>query len=264
MRKHFLLSVTLAVAATSYASAEPNNTPVLQFGPGGWTHPFGGRFPPVQGSAIPISQDPGHVFVNPQASFQIADLTNPNLKPWAAEAMRKDIAEIDAGKIQFSPNSSCIPSGVPMYLLMTGPFYILQTPKKVTILEQQTQQARHIYLDVNHSKDVKPSWFGESVGHYEGDSLVVDTVGLNTRTIIDYYGTPHTEKLHVVERWHLIDAGNMLEVNITVDDPDTFYRPWQTYKRYQRGQRPLGEEICSENNTNLFDYHMPVADWPDF
>jgi hypothetical protein len=60
------------------------------------------------------------------------------------------------------------------------------------------------------------------------------------------------------------DGGNMLEVNITVDDPDTFYRPWKTYQRYQRGQRPLAEFICAENNQNLFDYHMPVAEKPDF
>jgi hypothetical protein len=94
--------------------------------------------------------------------------------------------------------------------------------------------------------------------------LVVDTIGMNTRSVVDSFRTPHTEKLHVVERWHLIDGGNMLEVNITVDDPDTFYRPWQTYQRYQRGQRPLAEFICAENNQILFDYHMPVADKLDF
>jgi hypothetical protein len=60
------------------------------------------------------------------------------------------------------------------------------------------------------------------------------------------------------------NGGNMLEVNIMVDDPDTFHRPWQTYQRYQRGRQPLVEFICAENNTNLFDYHMPVADKPDF
>jgi len=119
-------------------------------------------------------------------------------------------------------------------------------------------------LNEPHSANVKPSWLGESVGHYEGDTLVVDTIGLNTKTVVDSFRTPHTEKLHVVERWHLIDGGNMLEVNITVDDPDTFHRPWQTYQRYQRGLRPLAEFICAENNQNLFDYHMPVADKPDF
>jgi hypothetical protein len=68
----------------------------------------------------------------------------------------------------------------------------------------------------------------------------------------------------VEERWHLIDGGNTLEVNITVDDPDTFHRPWRTYQRYRYVPRPLVEDICAENNTNLFDYHIPVADRPDF
>jgi hypothetical protein len=126
------------------------------------------------------------------------------------------------------------------------------------------QEIRHIYLTDKHSPNVKTSWYGESIGHYEGDTLVVDTIGLNSRTMVDTFRTPHTEKLHVVERWHLIDGGNMLEVNITVDDPDTFHRPWQTYQRYQRSQRLLAEFICAENNQIVFDYHMPVADKPDF
>jgi hypothetical protein len=252
------------LSALTPATAQSNGVPNLQSGPGGWTHPFGGDFPSVQGSASPVHQDPGHRFVNAQANFRIGDVSNPNLKPWARDLMKKDNDEVDAGKVQFSANSSCVPSGIPMLLLMAGPFYVLQTPTKVVIVEQQTQQARHVYLNVPHMANIKPSWFGDSVGYYEGDTLVIDTVGLNTRTFVDYYGTPHGEKLHVVERWHLIDGGNMLEVNLAVEDPDTFYWPWRSYQRYQRGQRPMGEEICSENNTNLFDYHMPVADKPDF
>jgi hypothetical protein len=178
--------------------------------------------------------------------------------------MKKDNDEIDAGKIQFTANSSCLPTGVPMFMLVPGPFYFLQTPTKVVIVEESAHQPRYIYLNQPHSANVKPSWLGESVGHYEGDTLVVDTIGLSTKTVVDSFRTPHTEKLHVVERWHLIDGGNMLEVNITVDDLDTFYRPWQTFQRYQRGQRPLAEFICAENNQILFDYHMPVADKPDF
>ena len=96
------------------------------------------------------------------------------------------------------------------------------------------------------------------------DTLVVDTIGLNDKTFVDSYRTPHTDKLHIVERWHLIDRGNGLEVNITVDDPDTFVQPWQTYQRYERNDRPLGEFICQENNTNLFDYHMPIAEKAHF
>jgi hypothetical protein len=260
----FLLVVGSALGLAAPAAAQSTSVPNLQSGPGGWTHPFGGAFPPVQGSALPVRQDPGHPFVNPVQSFRFGDLSNPNLKQWAKEIIKKDNDEIDAGKIQFTPNSSCVPAGVPLFMLLPGPFYLLQTPTKVVMLEEQTQKARHIFLNVPHSANVKPSWYGESVGHYEGDTLVVDTIGLNTRTMVDTFRTPHTEKLHVVERWHLIDGGNMLEVNITVDDPDTYYWPWQTYQRYQRSQRAFTEFICAENNQIVFDYHMPVADKPDF
>jgi hypothetical protein len=257
-------ALALVPALIAPAMAQTNYVPNLQSGPGGWTHPFGGDFPAVQGSAIPVRQDPSHPFVNTVVNFHFGDILNPNLKQWAKDVMKQDNDEIDAGKIQFTANSSCLPSGVPVFDLLPGPFYLLQTPTKVMILEEQGHEVRHIHLNVPHSADVKPSWYGESVGRYEGDTLVADTIGLNTKTVVDSFRTPHTEKLHVVERWHLIDGGNMLEVNITVDDPDTFHQPWQTYQRYQRGQRPLAEFICAENNTNLFDYHMPVADKPDF
>jgi hypothetical protein len=257
-------ALALVSAPAAPAAAQTSYAPSFQSGPGGWTHPFGGEFPPVRGSAIPVRQDPGHPFVNAVQSFRFGDISNPNLKQWAKNVMKKDNDEIDAGKIQFTANSSCLPTGVPMFMLVPGPFYFLQTPTKVVIVEESGHQARYIYLNEPHSANVKPSWLGESVGRYEGDTLVVDTIGLNTKTVVDSFRTPHTEKLHVVERWHLIDGGNMLEVNITVDDPDTFYRPWQTYQRYQRGQRPLAEFICAENNQTLFDYHMPAADKPDF
>jgi len=115
-----------------------------------------------------------------------------------------------------------------------------------------------------HSPNPRPSWYGESVGHYEGDTLVIDTVGLNDKTFLDNYRTPHTEKLHVTERWKLIDGGKTLEVNVRVEDPDAFNEPWSAILRYDRVQQPMLEEICAENNQHLFDYHIPVANKPDF
>ena len=105
---------------------------------------------------------------------------------------------------------------------------------------------------------------GESVGHYEGDTLVVDTIGQNTRLPVDVYRTPHTEKLHVVERWKVVDDGKMMEASFTVDDPDAFYQPWSATRQYRRVQEPMNEEVCAENNQHLFDYHIPVASKPDF
>jgi hypothetical protein len=248
------------------ASAQPATPPDLSGGEGGWVHPRGAGFQPVQGSPSPVRQDPGHPFVGGQ-SYRIGDLTNPNLKQWVKELMKKDTDEIDAGKIAFQATSSCVPSGIPNMFSPPNPLQIIQGPKEVLMIKEGGTEVRHVYLDVPHSANPKPSWYGESVGHYEGDTLVVDTIGQNTKTVVDAYRTPHTEKLHVVERWHTIDGGKGLEVNITVDDPDTFNQPWSTYVRHQRGQEPFNiEDVCSENNLNfgLFDYHMPVATKPDF
>ena len=256
-----LVPAVFSANAAQRAEIVPN----LQSGPGGWQHPCGGEFPPVAGSATPVRQDPSQPFVTPQQSWRIGDLTNPNLKQWAKDVMKKDNDDIlYHGKIQFTANSSCLPAGVPVFDLLPGPHFVVQAAKEVIFLEEQGQQVRHIYLDVPHSANVRPSWYGESVGHYEGDTLVIDTIGVSTKTMVDSYRTPHTEKLHIVERWRRIDGGNGLEVNLTVDDPDTFVQPWQTYQRYQRIDQPLGEFICQENNTNLFDYHMPTAERPDF
>jgi hypothetical protein len=100
------------------------------------------------------------------------------------------------------------------------------------------QEVRRVYLDVPHTANPKPSWYGESVGYYEGDALVIDTIGQNDKTFIDNYRTPHTEKIHVVERWRLIDGGKMLEVNVRIEDPDTFKEPWSAIQRYRRVQQP--------------------------
>ena len=155
--------------------------------------------------------------------------------------------------------------GVPVFLLFGGqPIYFVQSPKEVLMIYEGDQQIRRIYLNAPHSKNPKPSWYGESVGHYEGDTLVVDTIGMNNKTVVDSYRTPHTEKLHVTERWRLVNGGKTLEANIVVDDPDTFVQPWSSVQRYQRGEQTLSEEVCAENNQHLFDYHIPVAAKSDF
>ena len=126
------------------------------------------------------------------------------------------------------------------------------------------QQVRHVYLDVPHSVNPKPSWYGESVGHYEGDTLVVDTIGLNDKTFVNSFRTPHTDKLHVVERFKLVSGGKAMQVDITFDDPDAFNAPWSVMQIYDRVLSPMDEEICAENNEHLFEYHIPVANKPDF
>jgi hypothetical protein len=159
--------------------------------------------------------------------------------------------------------------------------FFVQTPKEVLIIWRGDQQVRHIYLDVPHSANPTPSWYGESVGHYEGDTLVVDTVGLNTKTFVDNYRTPHTEQLHVVERFHMIDGGKTMVVDVHIEDPGAFTTPWNAVQRFARWDKGTlldkGESICAEsaaydyfNTGNYGATHVselapiPQADEPDF
>ncbi len=229
-----------------------------------------GDFEPIPGRVPPLTSDPKYPYVpngtGRQPTYRIADLTNPNLKPWAKEVMRKDNDEVLAGKIGFTPSQSCLPSGVPDFLALGGnmnPYWFLQTPKEVWIMRSADSQVRRIYLDVPHSSNPKPSWYGESVGHYEGDTLVVDTIGLNSKTYVDNYRTPHTEKLHVVERWRMVNDRKTLEATVTVEDPETYFEPWSGVRRFRRVAQQYAEDICAENNQH-FDYKIPVTNKPDF
>jgi hypothetical protein len=130
---------------------------------------------------------------------------------------------------------------------------------------------RHIHLTDKHSENLKPSWYGESIGRYEGDTLVVDTIGLNDRTFVDGFGTPHTKELHVIERFRLIDDGKVMEANVQVEDPGAFTMPWSAIQRFRLfneasrkipverlaqlatpAEGPLTEAICAENPNSFF------------
>jgi hypothetical protein len=226
-------------------------------------------FVAVPGGPRPVSNDLAHPYVlngipGAQPTYRVADLNNPNLKPWAKERMKKANDDVLAGKIGYTARSSCMPAGVPGFMMfVVEPIFFVQALKEVLMIFEGDQQIRRIHLDVPHSENPTPSWYGDSVGHYEGDTLVIDTVGLNDKTTVDNFRTPHSEKLHVVERWKLTDGGNVLEVTIRIEDPDTFYEPWSAIQRYRRVQRPMHEEVCAENNAQ-FEYHTPVADKPNF
>jgi hypothetical protein len=261
--------LTVLAGAAFTAAAQPAaSIPDFSSNQAAWQTPNGTGFIEVPGSAAPLRQDPAHPFVGngqgKQPTYRIADLSHPNLKQWVKDAMKKDNDEVLAGKIAFTARQSCMPAGVPNYMLFGGPFYFVQSPKEVLILFEGDAQVRRIYLDVPHSAKPKPSWYGESVGHYEGDTLVVDTIGLNNKTVVDNYRTPHTDKLHVTERWKMVNDGKTLEVAMTIEDPDTYNQPWQAIRRYGRVKGTMAEEICAENNQHLFDYGIPQANKPDF
>jgi hypothetical protein len=263
-------SILFAGAFAAAAAAPSPSPPDFSSNQASWQGGNGVNFTPVPGAVGPVMNDPAHPHYSNgearrlgiQPTYRIADLSNPNIKQWAKDVMKKDNDEVLAGKIAYTPGSSCKPAGVPTFMLDGGPFYFVQTPKEVLIIASEDSQVRHVYMDVPHSKTIKPSWYGESVGHYEGDTLVIDTIGLNT--FVDHFRTPHSEKLHVVERWRMINAGKTMEVEVSVDDPDTFYKPWKGTVRWDRVQQPMTEYICVEGNLQLFDYGVPKADKPDF
>jgi len=267
-----ILVVVGAAPIVQAVAQQKAAAPDFSSGNVGWvglngTGPF---FEAVPGRLPPVANDPAHHFVpnlvGRQPTYRIADLSNPNLKPWVKERMKKDNDEVLAGKIAFTAGSSCMPAGVASFMAYGGPnpLYFLQTPNEVWMIVSSNQQIRRVYLDVPHSTNPKPSWYGESVGHYEGNTLVIDTIGQNDKTFVDVYRTPHTENLHVVERWRIVDGGRMMEATFTVEDADAFYQPWSGMRRYRRVQQEMNEDICAENNQHLFDYHIPVAGQPDF
>jgi hypothetical protein len=268
-----LLLSGAALVAMAGASAQTSAS-IPNFAPdgAGWETANGTDFIAVPGSPPINKQDPTYPYVGngqairegKQPTYRVADLSNPNIKQWAKDIMQKDSDEVKKGKIAFTPGQSCVPWGVPYVSLSGGPFYFVQTPKIVYIIEEGDRQTRHVYMDQPHSANLKPTWYGESVGRYEGDTLVVDTIGFNTKTFVDNYRTPHSDKLHVVERYRMIEGGKKLELHMTVEDPETYNQPWQAIRRYDITKDELGENICQEGNFVLFDYGIPVANKPDF
>jgi hypothetical protein len=244
-------------------------------GTGAWVpdRPTGDDFLPPPSGPGPVMSPKDRPYVpngiGQQSTYRVADLSNPILKPWAAAQMKKANDAVLEGKVPYITRERCWPAGVPGFIVYTRtqPIFFLQTPKQVVIINELNHQYRHIYLDVPHTADPKPSWYGESVGRYEGDELVVDTIGLNDRTFVDNYRTPHTDRIHVVERFKLIESGKILQAHVTVDDPGAFNMPWSAIQRWRRANRPLTELMCAENNVDFFDYEtvpIPQASKPDF
>jgi hypothetical protein len=185
------------------------------------------------------------------------DFNNPILQPWAREIVKKN-AESEIGREHvYTADDSCWPSGVPQVVNLLEEIQFLQAKDRVVIIYQRDHQVRWIWLDRDHSANPAPSWYGESVGHYEGDTLVVDTVGLKTHkmSVVDPFGTPHTDKLHVVERYQLFSTpfGNGLEITVEVDDPGAFTAPWKGTAEYRQNPAvtELKEVVCAENNRSF-------------
>ena len=267
-----MAGLLVGAASTAQAQVATKAPPDFSAGNAGWVT-IGTDWVALPGSPPPVTFDPAHPYVGnntgKQPTFRVADIDNPNLTQFAKDALRKANDEVLRGKAMYARESRCWATGVPAFLLNPGgPTYWVQTPERITMIWQMDHQVRHVYLNVPHSANPKPSWYGESVGHYDGDALVVDTIGQNTQTFIDNYRTPHSEQLHVVERYHLVQGGKTLQAEVTIEDPAVFIKPLQVMHRWRRMEGTIVESTCAEGEmANPFKQDVepiPTASKSDF
>ena len=182
----------------------------------------------------------------------------PPMTPWGKErylAAKPSYGPraVDASTDYVNPTTGkdvgCLPPGVPRIYIQPFLFEIVQTPGRVIELFEFDHHMRQIFTDGRqHPKDPDHTWMGDSIGWYEGDTLVVDTIGLNDRTWIDRGGLPHSDQLHVIERIRR-PSSNALEVNITIDDPKAYPKTWSGYRNFKlRPTWNIAEFICADNS----------------
>jgi hypothetical protein len=229
----------------------------------------------------------------------VGDYKNPILNRKAADIVKKH-GELSLSGVGYeTPSNQCWPSGVP-YVFWNFGLQILQEPDQITMIYLHDHEVRRVRMNATHPKTVTPSWYGDSVGRYEGDTLVIDTIGVKHGpfAMMDMYGTPYTDALHVVERYRVVDydaakpaidreskvnpryprglnaiefdpgyQGKHLQLEVTVEDTGVFTTPWTSVMTYGR---PLGEwpeHVCAENTFEYYngrDSAVPTASKPDF
>ena len=293
-QRNFLLLATLASAAAAPALGQPQGSASIPDLSGIWTHSIPGFEPLASGPTALINQErrengTGNI-------LKLAgDYTNPILNPKAAEIVKQHNV---LGRTYIgdpNPRNQCWPEGPP-FVFTNGPTELVQTPDKITILYVYANQVRRVRMNEQHPAQVTPSWYGDSVGHYEGDTLVIDTIGMKMGpySMVDWYGTPRTEALHVIERYRLLDygtakdgferdakqhnvpdgmpvanaSGKYLQLEFTVEDKGVFTTPWTATMTYRSGGGPLDwiERPCAENIQWYpgRDADVPRAAKPDF
>jgi hypothetical protein len=310
LRSEFLLALTVAGAVVTPALAQTTATSVGSTGSstqstasvpnfsGVWLHPGLGFGPPLSGPG-PVRNKTRLPSGASDFNLVVGDYTNPILKPEAAEVVKKFGEISSSGRIFPDPDNMCLQNPVP-YIFWNFNVQLLQQPDKVTLIYQHDSDFRTVRLNQPHPATVVPSLHGDSVGHYEGDTLVIDTVGikLGPHRMIDRFGTPYTQALHVVERYRLLDyeatkealdraakewpriggvdpsyRGKGLQLEFTVEDPGVFTMPWSATITYGRNaNQSWDERVCAENVEHDYQYnyfsekdaHLPTADKPDF
>ena len=176
----------------------------------------------------------------------------PPLTPAYQKRYDDILAAAAAGHPIADPGAMCLPAGMPRVMVMTSPMEILMIPGQVTIIAEWSSQTRRIFTDGRkHPVDPDPTYQGHSIGHWEGDTLVIDTIGVRGDTVFDATGLGHSDQMHITERMRQ-SSPTELEDQITVEDPVAFTHPWVITRKYKRGGPDLQimEYICEENNRN--------------
>jgi hypothetical protein len=169
-------------------------------------------------------------------------------------------ARFDASKPQRGPRGvpvaetddlvyKCYPPGTPRIYLHPFPMEIIQLPGRVMMVFEYDHLVRQIYTDGReHRTDLAPSWMGDSIGHWEGSTLVVESTSFNDKTWIDRIATPHSEEMRLIERIHINDKGQ-LQVDMTVEDPIALVEPWKFTRTYRKTDWTIEELMCMDNAT---------------
>jgi hypothetical protein len=204
------------------------NAPAIPSLSGSWAKNSGDGFPRTYDYEQPLSGPGPLVNTSGDNLLPIGNSDSPILQPWAAALVKAHGDLFQKSRLAPDPHTMCLPMGVPFISQVRDTVQFLQTPDWVTMIYENNSAFRFVHMNAKHSAHPEPTWFGESVGHYEGDTLVIDTIGITTHSVssIDRFGTPHTAALHVVERYHTENGGKMLRADFMVEDPGTFTTKW--------------------------------------
>jgi hypothetical protein len=158
---------------------------------------------------------------------------------------------------KFDSSGHCLPMGYTRHINSPFPVEIEQRPDRLVILYEANNTFHIVYTDGrDHPKDLEPTWFGHSIGKWDGDTLVVDTTGFNEKTLVDTFGHPHSDALHVIERFTRTDAAH-IAYEIAIEDPKAYTKPWKNVRTFTlRPDWELVEYVCEENNRDLVEGHI--------
>jgi hypothetical protein len=181
---------------------------------------------------------------------------NPKLTPWGEDLFKKSKSS-NTGEYTLKDTNDpvitkCFPPGVPRIYLQPFPWQIVQTPKETLLLYEYDHTVRHVFTDGRkHPEDITPTYMGDSIGRWEGDTFVVDTVGFNEKTWLDRAGRSHSDQLQVIERFRRVNL-NDLELDVTMQDPKALAEPWNAHMQFQlHPEWTLQEQVCTDNGDFL-------------